>query len=187
MAQSALFISRHIQVVPRTFSLPPAFLIPSFSYQQSAKFSSTPLNAARKDGNRMRGVSALRRTGPRKSMTPSVDPTKIPRPVKRDPFQGVEVDYDHGLYDFFHERDVPFPPTDVMNKYGRAWTTHELRNKDWDDLHKLWWTCIKENNRLATARIERERVGAGYGEAEEDERRNEVGTASAVIGIEMPG
>lgn len=187
MAQPVRLIPRNIQVVPRTYSLPPAFLIPSFSHQQSAKFSSTPLNAARKDGNRQRGVSALRRTGPRKSMTPSVDPTRLPRPVKRDPLDGVETDDNHGLWDFFYEKDKPFPPTDVMNKHGRAWTVMELRIKEWNDLHKLWWVCVKELNRIATAGFERARVGAGYGEAEEDERRQEVGIDPFVTRKEMPG
>jgi len=119
-------------------------------------------------------VSALRRTGPRKSQTPSVDPTRIPRPVQRDPTEGVEVDPDHGLWEFFHSKDEPFPRTDRMNKHGRAWAISELRNKHFDDLHSLWWVCVKEKNRIATAEMERQRVGAGYGQYESDERNREV-------------
>jgi hypothetical protein len=49
---------------------------------------------------------------------------------------------------------------------GRAWTVGELRNRDWNALHQLWWVCAKERNRLATEKIERDRLDAGYGNAE---------------------
>ena len=53
---------------------------------------------------------------------------------------------------------------------GRAWTIDELRHKSWDDLHALWWVCLKDMNRTLTSKIEAERVKAGYGEFEADER-----------------
>lgn len=51
---------------------------------------------------------------------------------------------------------------------------NELRNKDWEDLHRLWWVCLKERNRIGTERSERRRVEAGYGDYESDAREKEV-------------
>ncbi|KAJ1549221.1 54S ribosomal protein L4 mitochondrial, partial [Cladochytrium tenue] len=36
----------------------------------------------------------------------------------------------------------------------RAWTAEELRTKSFDDLHKLWWICIKEKNKLLSQQDE---------------------------------
>ena len=44
---------------------------------------------------------------------------------------------------------------------GRSWTVGELRSRDWDSLHQLWWVCVKERNRLATEKLERKRLENG--------------------------
>lgn len=54
---------------------------------------------------------------------------------------------------------------------GRAWTVQELRAKSWDDLHKLWWVCVKELNIMATQKLERDRLDPGDGGHEAQGRR----------------
>ncbi|KAJ3069213.1 39S ribosomal protein L47, mitochondrial [Podochytrium sp. JEL0797] len=58
-----------------------------------------------------------------------------------------------GLLDFF---DSPkgWYWSDSDPKTGRGWTCAELRTKSFDDLHKLWWICIKEQNKLLSQKDE---------------------------------
>ncbi|SMR53238.1 unnamed protein product [Zymoseptoria tritici ST99CH_1E4] len=177
---------------PTTSTLPPPFLLPAFTTPTTtSSFSTTTPSLARKDGNFARGTSALRRSG-LKRQTLSVLPTDpatgralknrsdvlpiIPKPVlnplDRSP---VSTDPDHGLYEFFPQGGAKLLATpDELYQCGRGWTMPELRNKDWDDLWRLWWVCIKERNRCLTGDFERERCGNMYGLYESQTRVKEV-------------
>lgn len=160
----------------RTATLPPGFLIPAFSSaSQTASFSSSTSRAARKDGNPARGISAMRRTGMNKKVKLSVDLANLPKPVM-DPMRRstVQVDEDHGLWEFLHRNRTPLQTPEELHAHGRGWTVQELRSKSWDDLHRLWWMCVKDANRTVTNEAERVRLDAGYGEYESDERLEEV-------------
>lgn len=64
---------------------------------------------------------------------------------------------------------------------GRPWSIQELRERSWDDLHKLWWVCVRERNRIATSTLERQRLKAGYGDHEAGERDRAVSFISACL------
>jgi large subunit ribosomal protein L47 len=165
----------------RAVTLPPSFLIPAIS----APFSTTSSQQkrARKDGNPRRGVSALYRRGldkwQLKQMSAAREP--LPKPVL-DPARrtSVETDPDHGLWEFFPPSRSTMATPAEMSAHGRQWTVQELRAKDWDDLHRLWWVCIKERNRLNTYALERRRVGNMYGDYESNNRIRVVSTSGIV-------
>ncbi|KXS99598.1 hypothetical protein AC578_2228 [Pseudocercospora eumusae] len=160
--------------------LPPSFLLPAFAaaQTQTSSFSTSSADYARsrpkRDGNPARGISALRRTGMKKLRT-SVLPKDLPKPVL-DPARRsqVQVDERHGLWEFFPSDRGSMATPEQLHSHGRNWYIEELRVKDWDDLHRLWWTCLKERNRLLTYANERKRVGNMYGPYESRERDNTI-------------
>ncbi|KAI3402137.1 hypothetical protein diail_66 [Diaporthe ilicicola] len=145
-------------------------------------FSTTaPLGKRRRnrDHNRQRGLSAIRGTGLREVV--SVDNEPLPRPVGRDELPEVETDPDHGLWDFFYSKGKPLNTPEEDAAHGRAWKVEELRRKSWEDLHSLWWVCVKERNRIATANWERSKGKYGYGDNESKLRETEVRKTQAAI------
>ncbi|MCJ1341351.1 54S ribosomal protein L4 mitochondrial [Bachmanniomyces sp. S44760] len=157
--------------------MPPIFLTP-FLQQLAIKpsrldFSTTAQKSLRtRDRNKNRGVSALRRTGLKKPLSMSKEP--LPQPVL-DPAKRskIQVDPNHGLWGFFKDKKALSTPEEDY-AHGRPWSVEELRQKSWEDLHSLWWVCVKERNRLATDKYERERLKAGHGDYEAGERDKAV-------------
>ncbi|SCU98646.1 LADA_0H14466g1_1 [Lachancea dasiensis] len=55
---------------------------------------------------------------------------------------------DHPLWQFFSDKKY-LRKFDELDNDSRAWTIPELRRKSFDDLHSLWYTCLRERNVLA--------------------------------------
>ncbi|KAF2019345.1 MRP-L47-domain-containing protein [Aaosphaeria arxii CBS 175.79] len=155
------------------------FLAPSIHHLRNpsnnsiARFS-TSTALWKGDNNKNRGLSALRHTGLRKRQALSVLKQPIPKPVTdfkgKEPVQGDE---EHGLWGFFKSKQLLQTPL-KESRHGRSWTVPELRSRSWEDLHALWWVCVKERNRLATEKLERDRVGGLYGDDENQTRDDTV-------------
>ncbi|KAJ3576677.1 hypothetical protein NPX13_g3625 [Xylaria arbuscula] len=160
------------RVFPNANATLTAAALPGSSSQKCA-FSSTPEynnRRPRRDNNRFRGLSSIYRSGTRFRM--NIDKSQIPKPAKYEP--KVEVDPNHGLWDFFYAKDKLLITPDEFAEHGRAWTVEELRHKSWEDLHKLWWACVKEQNRILTAQREFRRLEYSQGEDEISARFREV-------------
>lgn len=92
---------------------------PSICIQcQISRFSTTPSQAGPNgDRNKKRGVSALRRTGPRYPSAVSREP--LPRPVT-DPERRskIKVNEKHGLWQFFDKEKKAFEAPEVVAEHG---------------------------------------------------------------------
>ncbi|KAK9459207.1 mitochondrial 54S ribosomal protein uL29m [Lipomyces oligophaga] len=73
-----------------------------------------------------------------------------PRPPITPAPSAITTPSDHPLYQFFRNRDVALADPDLVTNSGRAWSVAELRRKSYEDLHSLWYICLKEMNILGT-------------------------------------
>ncbi|KXH65033.1 hypothetical protein CNYM01_11945 [Colletotrichum nymphaeae SA-01] len=145
----------------------------------AACFSTSAAHSVRKtrDNNRLRGVSTMKRSGPREPLSVSWETLPKPSNYKRE----VPTDPNHGLWDFFYGKNKLLNTPKEDQSHGRAWTVEELRKKNWEDLHSLWYVCLKERNRIATTSLERERRKVGFGGFEANSRDETVVTTMKAI------
>lgn len=93
-----------------------------------ARFSTVAARLARAKGYRIPHDVALR-----KPILPTIDNIKV-----RD---------DHPLWQFFHKKQF-VRTVDELEIQGRSWTVQELRKKSFEDLHALWYVCLREMNKI---------------------------------------
>ncbi|KAJ0167689.1 54S ribosomal protein L4, mitochondrial [Colletotrichum tanaceti] len=159
--------------------LPATLTTAAQSRSAEACFSTSAVQSVRKtrDSNRLRGVSTMKRTGPREPL--SVSWETLPKPANYKP--EVVVDPNHGLWGFFYGKNKLMQTPKEDQSHGRPWTVEELRKKNWEDLHTLWYVCLKERNRISTTNRERERRRLGFGAYEANERDESVVTTMKAI------
>lgn len=125
LSPAVRFSRQHRQLNrPSTVILP--FLVPSwFPAQAIQKTVTSPFSASsrqfypRRDNNKNRGVSALRRTGLRPRQTLSMKKEDLPKPVL-DPKKRTQVlvDEDHGLWQFFNKERRVLATPEEDNSHG---------------------------------------------------------------------
>ncbi|KAJ3116282.1 39S ribosomal protein L47, mitochondrial [Physocladia obscura] len=113
------------------------------SKSKTVENSTPPLPASSLFDKFARPANALSNKQVYPAMTPIADSVK----------NSTETSNGRGLLDFFdNEQGWYWSESDP--KTGRAWTCAELRPKSFDDLHKLWWICVKEQNKLLSQKDE---------------------------------
>lgn len=69
------------------------------------------------------------------------------RPPIPPTVRNIEVKNDHPIWQFFGDKKF-LRSSEDLEKAGRPWTIQELRRKSFEDLHTIWYVCVKERNIL---------------------------------------
>ncbi|KAF2763004.1 MRP-L47-domain-containing protein [Pseudovirgaria hyperparasitica] len=170
------------------------FLFPPFGCGgQPIRISSHPFSTSSskayprprrtRENNKLRGMSALRSTGlngKRLSVEKELRGI-LPVPVepKKDRYlkhnineEGVNPN--HPLWGFFNPAKTFSAKPHEDHAHGNPWHPDQLRIKSFDDMHKIWWMCVKDLNRMATEEGERLRLNLQFGDKEMRERQIHV-------------
>lgn len=98
----------------------------------------------------MRKFSTSASLNIRKRIKPSVVNAKplIMRPPVEPRVSLVQTPNDHPLWQFFSPERSYIRKSAELEDIGSAWSIPQLRRKSFEDLHSLWYICLKELNRL---------------------------------------
>lgn len=69
------------------------------------------------------------------------------RPPIIPTINNIKMKDDHPLWQFFSHKKFIRSSKEVQHT-SRPWSIQELRKKSFEDLHSLWYVCLKERNKL---------------------------------------
>ena len=117
------------------FSVAAYVILNSATKPRQSRPSQVPFSTSayrfRGDNNKNRGVSALRRTGPRRRQVFSVERKDLPEPVfDKAKKSEVEVDPEHGLWQFFNTKRRIFATPEEDAAHGKWIGSYNKANAD---------------------------------------------------------